>query len=253
MTEADAYEILLICSYSGSAVAFAVLWSVPAPYGRYLRAGFGPTLPAGLGWMLMELPAVVTIIVLAVIAESNLGPYACLFLGLWLAHYLPRTFLTPLASRGRDKTIPLLIVALGATYNVINGTLNGRFLFHFSSGYPQDWKTDPRFVLGIALFLIGAAVNRLSDRSLSRLRRTTSAPYAIPRGGLFSLVSCPNYLGEIVQWLGWACATWSQAGLAFAVMSMANLVPRARAHHLWYRKNFPDYPEKRKALVPGVW
>ncbi|MFC1990171.1 hypothetical protein ACFLVW_06425 [Chloroflexota bacterium] len=39
-------------------------------------------------------------------------------------------------------------------------------------------------------------------------------------------------------------------GLAFAVWTMANLVPRARAHHAWYHKHFPDYPAGRKVLVP---
>ena len=43
------------------------------------------------------------------------------------------------------------------------------------------------------------------------------------------------------------------AGLAFAAWTMANLVPRARAHHRWYRERFPDYPARRKALVPGLF
>jgi len=43
------------------------------------------------------------------------------------------------------------------------------------------------------------------------------------------------------------------AGLAFAVWTIANLAPRARSNHKWYRETFPDYPENRKALLPGVW
>jgi protein-S-isoprenylcysteine O-methyltransferase Ste14 len=70
---------------------------------------------------------------------------------------------------------------------------------------------------------------------------------------LFEWVSCPNYLGEIVAWAGWALATWSPAGLVFAVWTFANLAPRAWSHHRWYRSNFPEYPKERKALVPGVW
>ena len=66
-------------------------------------------------------------------------------------------------------------------------------------------------------------------------------------------MSCPNYLGEILEWVGWAVATWSLPGLAFAVWVIANLVPRARSHHRWYRERFPDYPDGRKALVPGLW
>ena len=65
-------------------------------------------------------------------------------------------------------------------------------------------------------------------------------------------MSCPNYLGEILEWTGWAIASWSLAGAAFAVYTAANLAPRAFAHHAWYRQQFQDYPARRKALVPFV-
>jgi 3-oxo-5-alpha-steroid 4-dehydrogenase 1 len=33
----------------------------------------------------------------------------------------------------------------------------------------------------------------------------------------------------------------------------ANLVPRARTNHAWYKEHFCDYPAERKALLPGIW
>src|SRR5207302_1373799 len=92
-----------------------------------------------------------------------------------------------------------------------------------------------------------------SDRLLARLRHPGETGYRVPHGGLYRFVSCPNYLGEIVEWIGWAVASWSPPGLAFAAWTIANLAPRARAHHAWYRRSFPDYPPARRALVPGVW
>jgi protein-S-isoprenylcysteine O-methyltransferase Ste14 len=65
-------------------------------------------------------------------------------------------------------------------------------------------------------------------------------------------VSCPNYLGEIVEWTGFALLTWSLPAVSFAAWTVANLVPRALAHHRWYRERFPDYPRRRKALIPGL-
>lgn len=63
-------------------------------------------------------------------------------------------------------------------------------------------------------------------------------------------MSSPNYLGEIIEWTGFALATWSLPGLAFALWTVANLVPRAVAHHRWYRGKFPGYPVERRALIP---
>lgn len=107
--------------------------------------------------------------------------------------------------------------------------------------------------MGAALFVIGSVINFREDRALRGLRPACGSDYGIPRGGLFRWISCPNYLGEIVEWAGWAVATWSIAGLAFAAWTVANLVPRARAHHRWYLARFPDYPAERRALVPGLW
>ena len=65
-------------------------------------------------------------------------------------------------------------------------------------------------------------------------------------------MSCPNYLGECIEWLGFALMASTLASLAFFVFTVANLLPRALTHHRWYRSQFPGYPKERKALVPGV-
>jgi 3-oxo-5-alpha-steroid 4-dehydrogenase 1 len=111
----------------------------------------------------------------------------------------------------------------------------------------------PTFLLGAALFAGGLIVNRKSDLTLHDLRRVNESGYEIPQGGLYRWVSSPNYLGEIIEWTGWAIGTWSLAGLSFALWTAANLAPRARSNHVWYQQQFPDYPDERKALIPGVW
>ena len=78
----------------------------------------------------------------------------------------------------------------------------------------------------------------------------TSTDYAIPRGGLFDTVSCPNHLGEIVQWFGFALMCWNLPALSFAIWTAANLIPRSLSHHAWYRQHFPDYPRDRSAVIP---
>jgi len=93
-------------------------------------------------------------------------------------------------------------------------------------------------------------INLHADGVLRTLRGDEEQGYRIPRGGVFELVSCPNYFGELREWPGWACLTWSPAGLTFAVWTAANLVPRAVAHHRWYLRTFPEYPQQRKAIIP---
>ena len=67
---------------------------------------------------------------------------------------------------------------------------------------------------------------------LFRLRSLGETGYKIPRGGLYERVSCPNYLGEMLEWIGWALAAWSLAGLAFAVFTIA------KTHNLDFKEWF---------------
>ena len=119
--------------------------------------------------------------------------------------------------------------------------------------YDATWLADPRFLIGAAVFVAGSRINLQSDSILRKLRAPGQNGYAIPFGGLYRWVSSPNYLGEIIQWAGWALATWSTAGLAFLALTIANLAPRARSNQRWYRSEFPDYPPDRRALIPYLW
>jgi protein-S-isoprenylcysteine O-methyltransferase Ste14 len=172
---------------------------------------------------------------------------------LWELHYVHRAFIYPLTIRDGHKKMPIAVVLMGLLFNLGNAYVNGRYLFSLSGGYPQSWLHDARFLAGTTLFLAGFIVNRWADLALRRLRKPGETGYRIPYGGLFRWVSCPNYLGEIVEWGGWALATWSLPGLASAVWTFANLAPRARSHHAWYHNNFAEYPAERKALIPWMW
>jgi 3-oxo-5-alpha-steroid 4-dehydrogenase 1 len=237
----------------GIAVATAAaLLRIAAPYGRHARAGWGPALPAAVGWIVMETPSPILMTVFFVTGGRTGDPAARVFLALWVGHYLYRSFVFPLLGRGRKAAMPVSIVASAIAFNAVNATLNGRWLFAVGPERGPAWLGDPRFLAGLLLFAAGFTIHVRADAALRRLRAPGATGYAVPRGGLFELVSCPNYLGEIVEWTGFAVLTWSLTGASFAVWTAANLAPRALAHHRWYLEAFPDYPENRRAILPGV-
>jgi 3-oxo-5-alpha-steroid 4-dehydrogenase 1 len=252
--ELTLHNVLIIVAFASAAVVFIALFFVVAPYGRHVRKGWGFSINNKLAWVLME--AASPIIFFACFLTGNLkinGPIIA-FLVLYLAHYIHRAFIYPFSLRGTEKRMPLSVVFMGMTFNFMNAYLNGRYIFWFSGDrYTNSWLTDPRFIAGVVLFLMGYIINRQADQALRDLRKDGSSGYKISYSRFYRLVSSPNYLGEITIWTGWAIATWSLAGLAFAVWTIANLLPRARANHLWYRSTFPDYPPERKALIPRIW
>lgn len=178
---------------------------------------------------------------------------ALLLLALWVLHYGHRTFVYPLQVSSRS--VAFAIWALGAFYNVINGFMNAYAVAHQPAA-AADRHTQPSFLLGAALFVCGKAINMWADARLTALRPAAERArgehrYVLPRGGLFELVSCPHYFGELVMWGGWALAAASLPALAFFVFCVCNIGARALSHHEWYRLRFKEtMPPARKALVP---
>ncbi|MEN0085740.1 MAG: methyltransferase [Leifsonia sp.] len=233
-----------------AAVTFVALLFVVAPYGgRHGRTGWGPTVPAQVGWVVMEAPAALLFVAFYLLGSHRFEPVPLLFLALWLVHYVYRAFVYPFLMRSGSR-MPVLVMLLAIGFNTLNAWVNARWVSEYGT-YPVAWLADPRFWLGLLLFAGGLTLNMRSDRTLRRLR-AGGGGYRVPYGGGFRYVSSPNYLGEIVEWTGWAVATWSLAGASFALYTIANLAPRAVANHRWYRETFPEYPRDRRALLPFV-
>ena len=251
MTADSTFRAALLLYFALVPLTFAALMVLEAPYGRHRRRGWGPQLDTRLSWILWESPSVFAFAVFFFLGARAWEWLPLFFFCLWQAHYLQRTFVYPLRMRAAaGHRTPLLILGLGAGHNLLASYLNASWLSGVGPAYPLSWLYEPRFLAGLALFAAGYAINRHSDALLRGLRRPGEGGYRMPSGGLFRWVSCPNYLGEILIWSGWALASWSPAGLAFALHTAANLVPRALAHHLWYLRTFPDYPRRRRAIVP---
>ena len=253
MIEERFHEVMVWAVIAAAALTFLFLLRKTTPYGRhYSGAGWGPHIPSRIGWIVMELPAVAVFLAVYIDGKAAGQIVPLIFLAMWQGHYLNRTFIYPLRARHAGRNVPFLVVGSGFVFNTLNAYINARFVSEFGA-YAVAWLSDPRFLIGVATFAAGMALNHHADAVLFRLRKRGETGYAIPQRGAFRYVSCPNYLGEILEWAGWALATWSPAGLAFWLYTAANLAPRARSHHRWYLATFEDYPANRKALIPGVY
>ncbi len=252
MSEQTFYHWFVIGWLALAVITFVLLLFVPAPYGRFTRSGWGPRIGSRLGWILMETPALVTFLVLYGVSDRKANIVCVVFVAMFATHYVHRALIYPFRIRSSRQSITVAVVLMGAAFNVGNGYLNGRYLFTLGPAPSVSWLADPRFFIGVTFFILGFSLNQYADRVLMGLRADGNAGYQIPSGGAYELVSCPNYLGEMVEWGGWALACWNPGALAFFVWTVANLAPRAIWTHRWYRETFPDYPAERKAILPYV-
>lgn len=256
MVNIPTWFLILLLIQGGTAImVFVTLFFVSAPYGKHNRKGWGPALNSKWAWMSMEFPAFAVMIILYVLYFKQIGWVNWIFLGLWLWHYINRTFIFSTRLLGSRNNFPLSVALMAFIFNLLNATVNGYYLAYIHPDYSVKWLTDWRFIIGLGIFFSGWFLNIHSDRIIRNIRRDNPQPgyYEIPEKGFFKWISNPNYLGEIIEWTGWALLTWSFAGLAFALFTFANLLPRAIANHIWYRQHFTDYPKNRKILIPGIF
>ena len=232
-------------------ITFIYLFFENAPYGRHIKDGWGIKIPARLGWIVMESPCVILMVVLALIIREQLEMIHKIFLCIWLTHYIHRTFIYPFVIEMTNPKMPISIALSAFFFNVINVSIQAFGIFYFTQ-YSDDWLTSPTFIIGLSVFLFGMFINIKSDYIINSMKRNKGPGYHIPDQFLYKYLSAPNYFGEIIEWLGWAILTFSISGFVFLIWVIANLFPRAIAHHKWYKDKFDNYPKGRKAIIPGI-
>jgi hypothetical protein len=246
----SAYNFSVITILGLAVLVFFLLFNITAPYGKFLRKGWGPSVRSKWAWMIMEAPSPVLMAFFFISAPYITIPQI-IFICLWLLHYIHRTFIYPFTQSGSNKSYPVILVCMAFIFNIFNGFINGYGVFHLKS-YDLTWLGSWQFISGIIIFITGFIINKTADSKLRKLRNGNSSEYVLPEGWLFTYISCPHYFGEIIEWGGWAIMTWSLPGLAFCIFTIANLFPRGMTSHRWYKSEFPDYPAGRKAVIPFV-
>jgi hypothetical protein len=232
------------------AITFPILLKVKQPYGRHAQKNWGPMINNRLGWFIMELPALLVFLFFVRYTANWFNFLLFVAVSLWFIHYFNRAIIFPFMLKTKGKKMPVVIVMSAIFFNTVNGFINGYWLAHFAPEDKIDFSTDLRIVIGAVIFFIGFIINQYHDHLLINLRKGQNKGYQIPYGGLFRFVSCPNFLGEIITWIGFFVVTQSLPALAFLIWTLVNLLPRALDHHKWYKSEFPDYPAKRKAVFP---
>jgi 3-oxo-5-alpha-steroid 4-dehydrogenase 1 len=213
------------------------------------RLSFFGTIDKKLGWMIMETPILITVLYFF-LSGSNTFNVSALIVGAFVCHYINRALIYPQRIKTQGKTMPVSIMLSSMIFYIVNGYVIG-YYFGSLKSYPVEWLYDPRFIIGLTLFLFGLFTNIQSDNILINLRKPGETGYKIPQGGMYRFISCPNYFGEMVEWIGFAIMSWSIPGAVYALWVALPLFAQGQIAHRWYVEKFGnDYPKNRKAIIP---
>lgn len=250
------YNSLFLMSLIGF-VVFVALYFIDAGYGKMISNKWGPAINNKVGWLLMECPVFFVMLYMWGISQVRFQlPYLVFFL-MFELHYFHRSFIFPFLMKGNSK-MPIIIMALSFVFNVVNGYIQGYWLFHlapvdFSEVYTIEWFKSWPFIIGTIIFFTGMFINWHSDHIIRNLRKPGDTKHYLPKGGMYNYVTSANYFGEIVEWAGWALLTWSWAGLAFFWFTCANLVPRANSIYNKYQKEFAEEFNARQPKLKRIF
>ena len=250
------FNIFLIIMTIIAVIVFIALYFVTAGYGVFYNKKWGPSVPNKIGWILMESPVFIAMILLCVFSERSTNIVCLIFLILFEIHYFQRSFIFPFLIRGKS-VMPLSVILMGVVFNTLNALMQGGWIFYVApeNMYETSWLTTPQFIIGTLIFFAGMIINIHSDNIIRHLRKPGDTKHYLPKKGMFKYVTSANYFGEFVEWCGFAILTWSLAGAVFALWTFANLAPRAAKIYDNYKKEFGDEldTKKVKRILPFIY
>ncbi|TDZ67935.1 putative enoyl reductase [Colletotrichum trifolii] len=186
--------------------------------------------------------------------KKPLSPTQLLVLAMFLGHFFKREYETLFVHKFSANTMPLRNIFKNSFfYWAFSGLLCAWQIYSPTSATALA-RNDAVDVLGTIVFLFGEASNALVHLNLASLRSRGGTERQIPRGYGFSLVTCPNYMFEIISWIGIIIASRSWAVVVFIVIGAAQMAQWAKGKERAYRKEFPEtYKKKTFVLLPGIY
>ncbi|PVU90540.1 hypothetical protein BB561_004837 [Smittium simulii] len=172
-----------------------------------------------------------------------------------LFHYFKRELETVFVHRFSLSTMPYTNIFKNSAHYYI---LGGLFIAYpnyspiLAEGSPfASSISDLTLYLSLSLFLFFEFSNLITHITLRNLRPAGTTIRNIPKGYGFDLVSCPNYLFEIMSWVAYSLISRAYIWV-FIAFSTFQMFSWAIKKHKRYIKDFSDYPKTRKAIFPYI-
>ncbi|KAF1991438.1 3-oxo-5-alpha-steroid 4-dehydrogenase family protein-like protein [Aulographum hederae CBS 113979] len=175
-----------------------------------------------------------------------------------LTHFVKRELETLFLHKFSSSTMPLFNIFKNSTHYWLLAGLNiAVFAYAPRASIASDTLSSHPAITytGLALFTVGELLNLQTHITLSALRPASDPTVrGIPNGIGFGLVTCPNYMYELLAWTGVCLVSRSWASVLFTVVAGAQMGVWAKKKEKRYRSEFGDkYKRKRFSMIPGVW
>ena len=130
--------------------------------------------------------------------------------------------------------------------------------------FVNNGTIDTCFIIGMIISIIGIIIESLSDLQKSKSKKIN--PNTFCSSGLFKIVRCPNYLGELIIWLGvfisgfttlnsigqWIIAIIGFIGIVYIMFSGARRLELRQDRTYGSDPKYQEYVKKTPILIPLI-
>lgn len=186
-------------------------------------------------------------------AAWDLSHTQWLTFGMFQLHFAKREVETLFVHKFSANTMPVFNIFKNSFfYWAVSGLLCAYSIYSPSSLAATADKPVIDLV-GTAIYLFGEIGNASIHLYLASLRSSGGTERKIPVGYGFDLVTCPNYMFEVLSWVGVIVASRDWTVAAFIIMGAYQMYAWAKGKERAYRKEFGDkYKKKRYVMLPGL-
>lgn len=176
-----------------------------------------------------------------------------LLFALFQLHFLKREYETVFVHKFSANTMPARnIVRNSAFYWLMAGLLCALDIYAPGNMAARE-ELVPLDYVGLALFAVGESCNWIVHQHLASLRKPGGTEKGIPNCIGSGLVTSPNYMFEVLAWVGVILISRSWAVVAFICTGVVYMRSWSRGKEKALRNEFGDrYKKKRYTMLPGL-
>lgn len=163
----------------------------------------------------------------------------------------------------KEKPLPVIIIVWIFCALLYVGQVSplAFYLANRSAGLPVN---EVWVWIGAAVSLSGVLLEAVADAQKSRAKKED--PKQFVKTGVYRIVRCPNYLGELIIWTGvfiicigaecslwqWIIASIGYIGIVYVMFSGARRLEIRQKKSYWQSPEFREYVAKTPILLPLI-
>lgn len=172
---------------------------------------------------------------------------------LFQLHFIKREIETIFIHRFSANTMPAWNIFRNSAFYWLEAGLLCAFFIYSPKSFAARDEFTPLDLFGLVLFVYGEICNAIVHIHLAGLRKPGGTEKGIPNCIGSSLVTCPNYMFEVIAWIGVILISREWSVIAFICTGGIYMRNWSRDKERALRTTFGDKYKKHKyTMLPGL-